>query len=238
MSTSSLCALRAAAILAIAVSPAFGQSFNVDIDSPASPPTLGGGVPSSLFPAAAAQPGVWNSVPGTSGPIPLVGLNGLGTTATIAITASSTGVGTTAFNNPSNTGDFALLFNDGSQIGTTAQGGSRTYQFSGLLNGAYAVYTYGAHPTGNNAELHVDVIGSNEGLLTVSGALIPNTFTLGNSHVVHTLNVATGSLSIRMTDTAGSPAAYVSGFQLVLIPAPGAVSALALGGILAARRRR
>jgi hypothetical protein len=229
------CASIAAVVLACSIASA--QSFNIDIDSPTSPPTLGGGVPSSGFGAAPNQPGVWNSYPATSNPIALLDLSGGATGAAVDVTATSTSVTVLAFNNPSNTGDFALLFNDGSQIGTTLQGGTRTYSFSGLLNGPYSVVTYTGRPQGTNGDLFVDIPGSNEGSLQATGIPTGNTFTLGVTHVIHTLNVTTGSFDINLTDIAGDPAGYVGGFQLTLVPEPSVVGAGLIGLLLLGRRR-
>lgn len=223
----------------LTASPLRAQSFNIDIDSPTSGPALGGGVPSPSFGAAPNQQGFWTSYPATSNPVSLVDLNsGLPTAATVQVTASSTTVSVLAFNNPANTGDFALLFNDGSQIGTTIQGGNRTYNFSGLLDGPYAVYTYTGRPQGTDGEIQIDVIGSNEGPTIASGVPIGNTFTLGVTHVVHTLNVVGGSFDLRALDIPGAPAAYIGGFQIVVIPEPGSVALVAGFVSLLARRRR
>jgi hypothetical protein len=207
---------------------AAAQSFNVDIDQPGSNPQLGQGVPSSAFGAAAGQPGVWNSYVATSATVPLVDLAGGATSATVQITATSTSPTTLGFNNPANTGDFALLLNDGAQIGTTLQGGSRTYTFSGLTPGPYSIVTYTARPQGTNGHLLIDIPGSNEGQLTATGVPTGNTFTPGVTHVVHTLSLAGSSLDVNLTDVAGDPAGYVDGFQIALVPEPSMVTLVAL----------
>jgi hypothetical protein len=67
---------------------------------------------------------------------------------------------------------------------------------------------------------------------------VGNTFTLGVTHVIHTLNVLTGGFDIRMTDTAGAPAGYVGGFQLTLVPEPvGMALFLGFAPLLFRRRR-
>jgi hypothetical protein len=225
--------------VSLVANDALAQSFNVDIDQTGPNPQLGQGVPSSTFGAAAGQPGAWNSYLNTSAAVPLVDLAGAATSATVQITATSTSPTTLGFNNPANTGDFALLLNDGSQIGTTVQGGSRTYTFSGLAAGAYSIVTYTARPQGTNGHLLIDIPGSNEGQLTATGVPTGNTFTPGVSHVTHTLSLVGSSFNINLTDIPGDPAGYVDGFQITLVPEPtaGLLSVLALP-LLARRRTR
>ena len=218
---------------------AAAQSFNVDIDQVGPNPQLGQGVPSSAFGAASGQTGVWNSYLSiSSAASPLVDLAGAATPATVQITATSTSPTTLAFNNPANTGDFALLLNDGAQIGTTLQGGSRTYTFSGLVPGPYSIITYTARPQGTNGHLLIDIPGSNEGQLVATGVPIGNTFTPGVTHVTHTLSLGGSSFNVNLTDVAGDPAGYVDGFQITLIPEPMTTSfVLALAPALLLRRR-
>ena len=54
-----------------------------------------------------------------------------------------------------------------------------------------------------------------------------NAFQLGRTHVIHTLNVVGGSLTVNVTDIAGAPSAYVSGFQLIVVPEPSALLGIA-----------
>lgn len=235
--TRAQCAALAITMVALAA-PAAAQSFNIDIDQPGPNPALGQGVPSSSFGAAEGQPGVWNSYPATSAAVPLVETSGAPTLATLQITATSTTPTTLAFNNPANTGDFALLLNDGSQIGTTLQGGSRTYTFAGLVPGDYRITTYTARPQGTNGHLLIDVPGSAQGQLTATGTPTGNTFTPGVSHVVHTLILLGTSFNVNLTDVPGDPAGYVDGFQVMLIPEPAAMIALGAPAMLLRRRGR
>lgn len=223
------CALIACAPFAAA------QQFNVDIDFPGSNGQLGQGVPSAAFGAASGQAGVWNSAPSGSGPFALTDINGALTGATLSITGTSSLL---AFNNSSNTGDYALLMNDARQVGTVVQGGNASFTFAGLTNGNYQVWTYGAPPQGGAGSTVVDVIGSTStNPQTVTGGANNNTFILGGTHVVHNVAVTNGTLTIRITDPNGDGLpAYINGFQLV--PAPGgAVALLAAAGLLARRRR-
>ena len=221
-----------------AVSPVAVQSFNVDLDMVGSTPEKGGGAPSNTFGAAAGQPGEWNSIlPTSSGPLSLFDLNGDVTSVTMSV-SSPDGFDGFAFNNPANTGDFALLFNDAASIGSLFDGGTRTHTFNGLMDGLYAVYTYGTPPPGTAGELHVTIPGSNEGTLMTSGAMTPNTFELGVTHVIHTIEVVGGTFTIELINEPGTAPAYVNGFQLVIIPAPGTLALLLLVPLTGNRRRR
>jgi hypothetical protein len=231
-------AARAAAVatlvmLSVATS-APAQSFNVDIDLQGSNPALGSGVPSSTFGGAAGQPGVWNAFQ-TSGPTPLVEIGGVPTAATVAITSTSTTPTILGFNNPDQTGDFGLLLNDGAQIGTTAQGGTRTYRFSGLIPGPYFITTYTARPGKFEGHLLIDVPGSAQGQLTASGVPTANTFTEGVTHVTHFLQLSGSTIDINLTDVPGAPAGYVDGFQVILLPEPASLAALIAPALLLRR---
>ncbi len=230
-------AVAAVTCLAALVTPARAQSYNVDIDLQGTNPALGSGVPSNSFGAVAQQPGVWNAFQ-TSGPTPLTEVLGVPTPATLAITATSTTPTILGFNNPQQTGDFALLLNDGSQIGTTTQGGTRTYTFTGLLPGPYTITTYTARPGNFEGHLIVDVPGSAEGPLTASGTPTGNTFTPGVTHVVHNLQVFGNTININLTDVAGAPAGYVDGFQLRVLPEPASMGGLVLSSVWMLTRRR
>jgi hypothetical protein len=70
-----------------------------------------------------------------------------------------------------------------------------------------------------------------------SGAHTGNTFALGVTHVVHTLNVVGGTMNINVSDVAGAPGAYVNGFQLKLVPEPAGCGGLLLSSVLLLRRR-
>jgi hypothetical protein len=230
--------IAAIACAAMIVPTVAGQSFNIDLDVPGSPPSIGGGVPSNAFGAASGQTGVWNSVPTTAGPVALVNISGAATGVSYSVPVSSTTISTLGFNNGANTGDFALLFNDGQQVGTVVQGGTRTYRFTGLADGLYSIYTYASPPQGIAGDIAITIAGSNEGTLMTAGAMTPNTFTLGVTHVIHTINLAGGILNIDMVDTPGSPSAYVSGFQITLVPGPGSLLVLAALPLMHRRRRR
>lgn len=224
--------------------PALGQFFNIDIDcEDGSPPFLGSGVPSSSFGAASGQTGVWNLLNGLStAPIPLVGLNGAATGATVTV-SSTVFLSCLSYNNPTNTGDYALLLNDASQAGTIVQGGSLTYTFNGIANGSYEVYTYASAPQGDLGQLtasSVFVPGSTSANPQfVSGPETGNAFALGITHSIHDILVTNNTLIVDVSELpVGTYPAYVAGFQIQSVPEPGTATMLGLGIAIAAFLRR
>lgn len=103
---------------------AFGQSFNVDLDLNTDP-ELGGGPPSAAFGAAANQPGIWNSI-AVNGSSPwLHDLQGVRRNVALS-TWTTEGWSGGGYRDLRNTGDFALLLNDSSDLSTW-----RTWTFHG-----------------------------------------------------------------------------------------------------------
>ncbi len=202
------------------------QQFNIDVDQAGSSPALGQGAPSNSFGAAAGQTGFWNAFQGTGGPLSLIDINGVPTTATLAMTGSTSSL---AFNNPINTGDFSLLLNDAIQIGTTSQGGSTTYTFAGLANRSYRLYAYSVEPPGGLAQSPIDVVGSTStNPQIVTGPMPGNAFALGVTHAIHDVLVTNGTLQVNVTVPPMPGGAFINGFQLV-VPEPGSVTLLGIG---------
>ena len=134
------------AAVALALScGASAQSFNLDLDVFFGSPAVGNGAPSPAFPGAAGQPGFWNRIHLTApGPFSLRNLIGAPISAILTVEGGwGGGIG---FNNPSNTGDYALLLNDAAQIGYPP--GYNAYVFTGLQHGQYRVFTYALPPQG------------------------------------------------------------------------------------------
>lgn len=220
----------------VTTTSAVAQQFNIDIDSPSSPPALGGGVPSSTLGAAADQAGFWNSIAAGASSEPLFDLSGGVTGVTLDITTTF-GFSTLAFNNPINTGDFALLFNDAHQIGTLDQGGTAIFEFSGLTNGAYQVYTYAVQPQGGVADAPVLVDGSTStNPQIVTGPMPGDAFALGMTHALHNVAVTDGTLTVSITVPPNNDGTYVNAFQIV--PEPGTLGLLAAAALLCLRRKR
>lgn len=233
-------------IVAVCAAGALGadasaQYFNVDIDcNNGDPPQLGVGVPSPGFGAAANQPGMWNLFDGISiGPTPLVDLSGAATGVTLSLQWTIF-YSCLDYLNTSNTGDYALLFNDASQVGSLAGGGTLTYTFAGLANGQYQLYTYASAPQGILSSSQVTVPGSTSANPQfVTGPAPGNGFALGITHSIHDILVTNNTLVVTISAPPGlNDPAYVAGFQLV--PGPGGATALLTGSVwlMGARRRR
>lgn len=220
-----------AILLAIATAPiSMGQGFNCDLNSPFSPPITGGGVPSVSFGAAAGQAGLWNDV--DTGGLPPTMLRDLsGNLTSVSITGPMGGSGG-GWNVPGLTGDFRALMADATDVSPT-----KSYTLSGLANGVYKVYSYAVRPNGGVTSTAVTVpqaIGQTTRFAT--GPLPMNTFAEGVTHTIHTANVVSGELTIRLD--MGEQQSYFNGFQIVAVPEPATVFALGTGTIVVVRRRR
>lgn len=232
--------LIVAALAGGAALPASAQSFNIDLDHVFGPVTNATGAPTKSFPGAAGQLGFWNAMPShQTTPFALKDLASLPTTASLtAFTASSSGLSLWSFNANPNTGDFARLMNDVQIVHNTPATLQYTFTFNGLQNGAYQVYTYGARPMIGLSATRVSVSGGGPAQI-ITGPMTPNVFTPLLTHSVHTTLVTAGTLTVTVDAQPGMNAqAFVGGFQLVQVPAPGALGLMGAVGVGAALRRR
>jgi len=224
----------AAVVACTLTGAAQAQFFNIDVGLATQPS------PSSAFGAASGQTGHWNFFAGNTPvgvPVALTDITGAATGVTLSRIANAGSPGALWFNNTTNSGDFAALMNDGSQVGTIVQGGWHEYTFSGLANGTYQLWTYAARPQGGTSYAEVDVFGSTSPVQILNGGNNNNTFTFGGTHAIHRVIVTDGTFTLRVT--AGQNiglSTYVNGFQLV--PTPGAAAMLACVALVGARRRR
>lgn len=209
-------------VLAMASSFAMAQSFNIDFDSPGTVFSPG---PANAFGAAAGQAGFWNALASYTA-MPLSDLAGNATGVTFNSNAGSQ----YSFDNAATTGDVQLLMDDVLDPGTGAQ-----FNFAGLANGQYSVYTYGWAPDSNAYVTNVTINGN---LQTVGGAFNGTTFVQGVTHALHSVNVTNGTLTIDIG--VGASFASVNGIQLVQtpVPEPGTLVALSIGGLALLRFRR
>jgi hypothetical protein len=210
------------------VSGAAGQSFNLDINSPFGPPFAGGGPPSAAFSGPASQPGHWNAVNAAgAGTFQLSDLSGQLTNVILLRPVGGSGGN---FNNPVNTGDYALLLNDGRGVNP-----EDSYTFTGLANGLYRLYTVAVAPNNEIVAAHVTVNGVTH---TSTGPMPGNQFVLGITHVVHEAMVTNGTLAV--TITSGGPTnCWLNGFQLQAVPEPVSLISLSIGVLsLITRKRR
>jgi hypothetical protein len=207
------------------------QGFNIDLDAFFGTPETGNGAPSPSFGAAAGQPGVWNRISMVAGgTIPIHDTTGTFAGATVHIFGTfGGGIG---FNNPINTGDFALLLNDAASVNTVVQGGLKVYTFSGFQPGTYLVYTYAVRPNGNAVNLPIlipEALSNNTQVVT--GPMPGNSFAHLTTHSLHELQLDVGAtFQIVAEMPPNSPAAYINGFQIVAVPEPN--SAIVIAGLL------
>jgi hypothetical protein len=210
------------AIIAVVASAAVvpAQSFNVDLDVLFGPPATGAGVPSASFGGAAEQVGVWNLIGATwGGPTGLLNLTG-GASGVQLFKIPGGGFGN-GFNNPTLTGDHALLLKDGANFE------SARWSFSGLANGLYKLFTYAVHPSGVVTNTSVTVSGAFEPTMIVTGPVQGNSFLVRKTHSVHDVFVTNGVLSVDI-NRGTQDVAYVNGFQLVAVPEPSSILTLGL----------
>jgi hypothetical protein len=215
---------------------AVGQSINADFDVFFGSEAVGNGVPSDAFGAAANQPGRWNRVNPSGGPKQLVGLDGVLTNVWLTRTTGNAQRG--GWNNPINTGDYALLLNDAAGIGTA----SVAWTLDGLQNGWYRVYTYAVSPIPQHTgprpiEVYIQgAQGQNPQIVT--GPMPGNSFQHLITHSIHDVYSGDGKIQIQVSRTLHEEQ-YVNGFQIVAVPEPiSAVSLVAGFVVLALRRKR
>ncbi len=204
---------RTASILSLvlAAGAAQAQSFNIDFEAFSG---VGSGVPSPAFGGAAASPGSWNPILGSSPTdVTLYGLNGSNTAVTLTrATNGAFGANDAA----STTGSYQALLDDYQQI----TNGTLTYTFNNLASGMYAVYTYGADPNSQYNLSTISVTGAasdSQATQYIGGPMPSNGFAPGITHSVHFKNVTDGHLTITVADgflTRG----LISGIQLVKLP--------------------
>ena len=209
-----------------------GQSLNVDLDIFAGDPSNGNGAPSSSFGAAAAQPGYWNRTrAGSSPPQSLFDLVGQPTTVVMTVPVGAGSAG--GSNYPINTGDYALLLNDYADIPD-----QMVFRFSGLMPGAYTVWTYAVNASGHLWPVDVSVDGAvPPNPQRVTGPMPGNSFQYLSTHSVHSVPSLNGDLVIRLSSP--WPRGKVNGFQIVaVVPEPASLTVLSCLLAFAVRRRR
>lgn len=211
--------------LAVGMLPlaASAQTFNIDFGDDF-------GVPSNAFGGAGAQPGNWNNVNFGGIAFPLTATGGGPTTATVMVTPA--GIGTFSFNNAGTTGDNQALLDDLFDVG--GLGSTASVAFSGLSAANYTIFTYAWAPDDGGFRTGVAVPGSPQGTAAVGGNW-PGALQEGVTHARHTLTVgAGGTATINVSTQSGFGS--LNGVQLV--PEPATMGLLAVGALVALRRRR
>ncbi len=179
------------------------QSFNVDVgDNLILFP-----VPQSNYVGAANQGGVWNSSKFPYSHV-LVRLNG--NPSSVATSSNST----SSYNYfPSSlTGDDYNFMVDIQNLPFI--GGPWTWNFSGLLNGNYQLYTYAWAPENNGFQTSVDVPGSVDPAQSVGGFWFGSPHVLGVTYARHNVTVTNGTLQV-VVEGLNTHDGSVNGFQLV-----------------------
>ncbi len=168
----------------------------------------GQAAPSSSYGAATGSAGVWNHPDYLSQVEPLVDLSGAPTGATFhsPIEGAITGV------------DACLMGDEEAFMQNFVDplpGGS--YQFNGLVNGTYDVYSYCLATDQPTITTEVEVVGSAQGWQTVGGQTwcVLGGHGTPTTYAVHTVQVTNGSLTI-VYDEGVNAGDTFNGFQLIL----------------------
>ncbi|MGI8924615.1 MAG: hypothetical protein ACR2HJ_11375 [Fimbriimonadales bacterium] len=216
--------------MALSWACALGQGFNIDIDIFGGPENIGNGAPSSSFDAAAGQPGYWNRLSYGGLPQQVRDLQGESSGITMSVSSKLNLFHGAGFEFEGNTGDFARLLNDGTEVGSVVQGGDATYSFDGLALGPYHVYTYAVHPVGpvDTPILIPEAIENQTQVVT--GPMPGNSFEYLVTHSIHLVDCSSSdSFQITIVQPPGMPHnMFVNGFQVVAVPEPSAATAIAV----------
>jgi hypothetical protein len=197
----------------------------LDVDIFFGPRSVGTGLPSPSFGAAAEQPGYWNFVSATGpGPVKLRDLSNRVTPVTYrAWGGVGTGIG---WRNPridlgEANDDFWLLMGDAGNIGPPEADHQLfpppplwVIWFEGLEPGLYEVYTYAVRPLPQYVPVEVTVPGAlNENPQLCTGPMPSDwQFRRGITHALHRVWAVGGVIQVRLTGP--WPHSYVNGLQL------------------------
>ncbi|MFY9232858.1 MAG: PEP-CTERM sorting domain-containing protein [Fimbriimonadaceae bacterium] len=197
--------------------------WNIDLTVPGNP------APSSAFGAALGDEGrgYWNAIE-AQGMVPTILKDHDGNDSSVIMSGPSGGVG--GENNfQGNTGDFALLLNDG----RLTNGDSWSY--SGLPLGTYKVIVYAVEPADRLNPTLVSVAGM-EGVVT--GPMPANRFEDGVTHFSTSFYLTSGSFDISVY-RGQFRNAWVNGMQILAVPEPASLMATSFGLLIwQARKRR
>ncbi len=172
-------------------------------------------VPSAAYGAAGQQAGDWNHVTGSfpsfvSGPF--VDVNGNTTGVTLQGTTGGYLVGLD-IGNQSMTGDDEVLMRHSLYTGRALLYGAVRMEFHGLPAGSYRLFTYSVGSIATIVQVPGSVDGQ-QGTLFTSNAFGQG-YVLGTTHLVHRINVQTGSPLVVEWGGGFSHDALVNGFQIV-----------------------
>lgn len=209
------------------------ELINIDFSSTGA----AGPAPSSSYPAAAGQPGVWNNFTSpTVASAPLVDIGGNATALTLSLTSGGFMFDSSSFapngtsTAPGSNEEF--LMDDVWDSPVNAQ-----ITIGNLAAGNYALYVYGGSPDSATTQMNFIVNGNSQFV----GGTWTNPFNgvedyqAGVTHAVFNVNHAGGNLVINVPDVAGFES--VNGLQIAAVPEPASIGLLGAIGLASLRRR-
>jgi hypothetical protein len=167
--------------------------------------------PSDAYGAASGQSGRWNEVAPDFAPQTLLDLAGNATSVTVVMDHTST---RNIFPSVMPPGDDQALMEDIADMPNL--GVVVTWNFTGLADGSYDIYTYAADPSSDAVSTLVTVVGSSDPPAVVGGVW-PAMHQLGITYTVHSASVSGGMLEMKFL-ALGLPnfeAGAVNGIQFV-----------------------
>ncbi len=195
--------VRAAAALVLCAAGSRAQTFLLDLGP-------GDDVPFFTYGAGADEPGYWY---GEEGPFDepqfLIDKFGMWTTATV-YAASAPPI--LVDDDMTTSGDDDALCDDGARCGLS--GGFDLWEFRGLHDGVYHLYTYVFTPNAPDDRVIVDVVHSIDPPVQIGGPW-PGTHVEGITFSRHRLLVTDGAIDV--LTTRASEAATIGGFQIVRV---------------------
>ena len=172
---------------------------------------IGQGTPGTGQGGAAGNVGGWN---GVSLPTTATSLFNPAQLQTAGVFSHSGTQGEVVFDDPSTSGLWEKLFDDGHDVGCTP-GSTVTYVFDGFSPGTYDVYVYSwvfEDPT--NSFTDITVMGGLKGAQAVGGIAFQTNFVEGGNFVRDQVTIAAGG-AIRVVASQNQGCARVNGFQIL-----------------------
>lgn len=215
-------ALGAAVVMLAGTAASASSLINIDFSTDFTSPA-------ATYGAASGQVGFWNAIPMMTANvgIPLNDISGAPSGASITTPVTQFDFSS---NNVGTSGDDQALMDDFLDLGGAP--GNDTFTVTGLAAGNYQVYVYAWAADNATFITGASVNGSPS---ANSGGAWPGGFAAGVTHNVFNVTLTPGQpLVITTTNVTGFGS--LNGIQI--IPTPGALALLGMGGLAASRRRR